>query len=231
MGARVCCLIVASWAIAGCGRLGFDGLGGVVTGDGRGGGDSSGGDSTIYDSGCGAAGASCWDVSATFTASDFAMDPASLGIFGAQVINNQSVYALFDGTEDNTYSEVNPYDCPPYYTGAIRARAWAVERKRIDASTYRILVRGISDADCNRGQPKSAGHIELNLARGWTLSATTSCSVVTDTMNSNNVLIPTFCTVDAAAGTITWQSGSTCGGCCACADGAGVGIDVTVTHP
>jgi len=96
-------------------------------------------------------------------------------------------------------------------------------------STYRILVRGQSDRDCGRGQPDCSGEIAINKKSGWKIVKMVKCTVSKDNGN-HGVTIPTYCNVDPKQGFISWRSGSTCGGCCACPDGAGVGIEVLVSN-
>ena len=40
----------------------------------------------------------------------------------------------------------------------------------------------------------------------------------------------THCTVDVTKGTVDFKSGSPCGQCCACADGAGLDISIDVAQ-
>jgi hypothetical protein len=186
-------------------------------------------DSAVTDGSCGpVASAQCWDVWAVFAKTDWEYYP--LQIFGQTVVDNQKVYALFDGTEDDTYAEPSFY-CTTWaapYTGN-RARTWDIERKKVDTHTYRILVRGISDTDCSKGQPVCAGEIHLNAARGWKIAQTVQCTYSTDN-SGHGVTLPTWCTVDPGQGSISWQSGTDCGGCCACPDGAPVSIEVVVSN-
>ena len=173
---------------------------------------------------CGAASATCWDVRARLSKTDFNKFPVE--VFGQAVADGQTVYALLDGTIDDTYTEPDD-SCPPYYTKSPRAQTWDVERKQTGPGVYRILVRGVSMADCNLGQPVCAGEIVVNPGC-WHISQVTSCSVQPDS-SGYNVTLPTFCTVDQQSGTITWQSGGSCALCCQCADAATVTVDVTVT--
>jgi hypothetical protein len=173
----------------------------------------------------------CADVMAQFTRSDFAVDPDQLQIFGRLVRDDVWAYASFDGTSDDTYVEAStPCTGEPPRTVAT---AWDVERKFVDANTYRLLVRGVSDKDCGEGgQATSAGEIRLVAGSGWTLHAPpVRCEVTEDTAASGGTLIDTYCTVDAVVGTVRWQAGSTCTGCCRCAEAAQVNIEVVVTRP
>ena len=184
---------------------------------------------------CGTASPTCWDVSAVFSKTDVEWHEYSPQIFNTPVADGQTVYALLDGTSDDTYAEplffpsgqCTNWEPAPFNT----PRTWDIERKRIDPGKYRILVRGSGDADCNYGpiQPECSGDVEINLNRGWKIINEISCSVTTDTVDSNGVLIPTYCKVDQAGGKISWRSGSSCGGCCACPRGASVNIEVVVS--
>lgn len=147
-------------------------------------------------------------------------------IFGQTVADGQKVYALLTA-EDSTYSEPAMTCAGWGGVTAARARTWHIERKKTSSTVYHLLVRGISDADCSKGQSVNAGEIQVNAARGWKITQTVSCAVMSDVADQGQ--ITTFCTVDGATGRIRWQAGSTCGGCCACPDGAHVGIDVVVS--
>jgi hypothetical protein len=174
--------------------------------------------------------ASCADVMARFTRSDFAVDPDQLQIFGRLVRDDIWAYASFDGTSDDTYVEAST-PCTGEAPRTV-ATAWDIERKYVDANTYRLLVRGVSDKDCGEGgQATNAGEIALVAGSGWTIASTVRCEVTDDTAASGGTEIPTFCTVDDVAGTVTWQAGSTCSGCCRCAEAAQVNIEIVVTHP
>jgi hypothetical protein len=171
---------------------------------------------------CGAPSAQCWDVAAMFQKTDFENTAYAPQIFGQAVADNQKAYALLDGAQDDSY-EQHPIAC-----GGTRAESWDIERKLVSATSYRILVRGGSAPDCGKGQPVSAGSVEVNAARGWKIAQAVRCDASAD--NSGwGVTIPTYCTVDKLQGTISWQAGSTCTGCCACPDGAGVDIEVVVS--
>jgi len=167
------------------------------------------------------------DISASFTKTNFEYDSSQLQIFGQVVSNGKAYYANLDGASDDTYTTSRRY-CSfdgkyHYYPDA-----WDIERKYVSPTKYKILVRGNSDADCGKGQPQNTGWIKLNSDSGWKITEVVKCNVSSDTLNSNNVLIDTYCKVNKEEGTIEWQSGSTCGGCCACPDGAGVNIEIIV---
>lgn len=174
---------------------------------------------------CATASAACWDVSGVLTKTDYDASGFPPKIFGVSVADNQTVHAFLDGAQDATYAESSEV------CGLSRARTWHVERKAVSAASYKLLVRGTSDKDCPGGQPVSAGEIRVNAARGWKITQTIQCSVSGDTSASGGVLISTFCTVEQASGKISWQAGSTCGGCCGCPDGAVVNIEVVLSRP
>ena len=78
------------------------------------------------------------------------------------------------------------------------------------------------------GQPESRGELEVNPARGWKIENASKCRADPDTVESNGILIETYC--DVAATTVRWRAGSACGACCACPDGATVDIDVEASR-
>jgi hypothetical protein len=147
-------------------------------------------------------------------------------VFGAAPAVGQKVYALLDGTSDDTYV-TQKVDClinPSYY----QPQTWHVERKPAAPSSYRLLVRGRSDSDCVLGQPESRGELGVNTERRWKVQRLNRCTVAEDTLDSNGVLIATYCQLQGS--TISWRSGSACRGCCSCPDGALVDIDVLVSR-
>ena len=168
-----------------------------------------------------------WDISAQFTVTDFEYKSNQLQIFGNIAKDGKTYYAEFDGNSDDTYTKsyrLCSYNEKYYYY----PDAWDIERKYIAPNKYKILVRGGSDADCGRGQPQNSGWIKLNPESGWKITKINKCSVSSDSYNSNNKLIDTYCEVNKEEGIVTWQSGSNCGGCCLCPDGAGVNIEIIV---
>jgi hypothetical protein len=178
------------------------------------------------DTGCVAASSSCWDVSGVFSKTDFNYYPVM--IFNQTVGDNQKIYALLDGSQDDSYSAPG-YICSGYYTEPQpKPQAWFIERKFVSSTSYRLLVRGQSAPDCSLGQPTSAGEVQINMARGWSITQNVSCVVAADNASSNGVAISTWCTVDMAKGIVSWQAGSLCGGCCSCPDGAYVSIEVRI---
>ncbi len=167
-----------------------------------------------------------WDISAQFTTTDYEYNSNQLQIFGNVAKDGETYYADLNAS-DNTYTTSNRY-CS--YDGKYRyyPDAWDIERKYINSNKYKILVRGRSDADCGKGQPQNAGWIKSNPDSDWKITKVVKCSINSDTYSSNNVLIDTYCNVNKTIGKIEWQSGSGCGGCCLCPDGAGVDIDIVV---
>jgi len=168
------------------------------------------------------AGPACHDVAGVFAKTDFEMVAGQVQIFGLPVEDNVTVYAFLNGESDDTYTTAND-NC-----GNESPTGWDIERRFVNGNTYQLLVRGESDSDCGKGQPCCAGTLEINLDRGWQIVEVAKCTASQDGPQSNGVLIDTWCEADELTGLVTWQSGSTCGGCCACADGGGVHIDVTV---
>jgi len=108
--------------------------------------------------------AAIWEVSAVFFQTDFEAYPVE--IFGSQANDNQIITALLDGTSDDTY-DAPLYSCGGY-SNAPKARTWDIERKYHNASKYRILVRGQSDADCGKSTNSScSGEVKVNSSSGW----------------------------------------------------------------
>lgn len=172
------------------------------------------------------AGLGCWDVSAVFSRTDFPVVPTALSIFGRQVVDGETVHAFLDA-QDASYATTTT-QCS-FGGPRMTPEAWFIERKTVDSNTYQLLVRGVSEADCGLSRPSCTGQITVNPQSGWRLSQTVRCNVEAD-----NAGLSTYCNVDPAQGTISWQSGSSCGGavpdCCACSDGARVDIEVVVSR-
>jgi hypothetical protein len=169
----------------------------------------------------------CWDVRASLTAADVPRVAGSLHIFGQKVVIAQQVPALLrEGESDATYSE-SIESCPMAPGGThLRPDGWGIERTSLGGGSFKIRARGCSAADCSTfKQPRSAGEIEVKLARGWKPKLE-RCVVSAD--DADYETIPTYCSLDAMTGKLTWQAGEVCGGCCACADGAVVDIELTV---
>ncbi|MBI5486581.1 MAG: putative metal-binding motif-containing protein [Deltaproteobacteria bacterium] len=172
----------------------------------------------------------CGQVGAVFHQSDFEVQAGAVQIFGQYVVDDVWVWAALGGSEeDDTYTTTTT----PCRGEAPRtvAGGWDIERKRVDDRNVRLLVRGVSDRDCGEGgQAVNAG--EIRVYAPWTIvMPPVACEVTLDTLASGGREIPTWCTVDPAAGTISWQSGSVCDGCCDCAEAASVNIEVTVSRP
>lgn len=167
------------------------------------------------------------DISGSFLKTDFAYDRASGShVFGQTARNGQIYYAYLDGASDDTTTTVRKYcgwdgEYYDYPTG------WNMERKMVTDDKYEIKVYGLSAPDCSLGQPQNTGWFKLDPDSGWKITDTIKCKVNQDN-DSNGIVIDTYCTVDRDKGEVRWQSGSMCGGCCACANGAVVEIDVMV---
>lgn len=165
-------------------------------------------------------------ISGSFLKTDFAYEAKGSHVFGQAAEDGEIYYAELDGTSDDTTITTREY-CGwdgryyDYPTG------WNMERKAVSKDKYEIKVYGLSAPDCSLGQPQNTGWFKLDPDSGWKITDTIKCKVNTDN-NSNGEIIDTYCDVDEAAGEVKWQSGSMCGGCCACANGAVVEIDVMV---
>lgn len=154
-----------------------------------------------------------WDVQGVFYQTQFSAFPPQ--IFGQNVAGNQVVQVKLDASDD-TYTEPN-HTCPGYYTNVPKARTWDIERKKVSGTTFRLLVRGQSDADCGKGTPSVKGEVSLNPQSSWKIIQVVKCSATVS------------CNVSTQNGVISWHSGKVCSSCCACPDAAGVDIEVVVT--
>jgi len=165
-----------------------------------------------------------WDVAASFKLSKWkAYTPQ---IWGADSVDGATYYSKLSES-DNTYKTYNRY-CPFDGRNSEYPDSWHIERKYISSNKYKILVRGRSTPDCDVGQPQNTGFVKLNPESGWKITAVNKCTVSEDTQSSNGVFIATWCMADTVNGIVTWQSGSSCAGCCVCGDGALVDIEFTV---
>lgn len=167
------------------------------------------------------------NIAAEFTVARWTYDSSKLQIFGRIVMEGEITSVKLDGSSDDTYTTSNRY-CG--YDGNYYdyPDAWDIERKHINDNKYRILVRGGSESDCGKGQPQNTGWIQLNPENDWKITQVSKCSISEDTKSSNGILIDTYCRVNNNRKAIEWQSGSNCGGCCACPNGAGVDIEFTI---
>lgn len=165
-----------------------------------------------------------WDVYATFKTAKWKAYP--LKIWGLDAVDGGKYYEKFTES-DNSYRTYVRY-CS--FNGRYQEYpdTWHIERKYVSAGKYKVLVRGKSAADCDLGQPQNMGQIKLNPASGWKITAVNKCIVSEDTQSSNGEYIATWCMADKVNGVVTWKSGSTCTGCCACGEGALVDIEITV---
>jgi len=176
------------------------------------------------DEGLSVGGDGCWHVSGVFTDARVIGAGHSLTMWGSNIAEDSWRYALLDGTDDSTYT-TEDFDCT--WWGGVQAtpQAWHIERTKIDDLKTRITIRGRSDEDCDTGVwPRSTGAVQVNTDAGLAITRTVKCSVHADTQGAE-----TYCNV--SAGQVNWQSGSNCGGCCACPDGAIVDIEVEVSFP
>ncbi len=103
-----------------------------------------------------------------------------------------------------------------------RLNGWFVERKRISQNSYNVLIRGVSQPDCGKTQSYVMGKLRVNPGNEWELTNLTQCNVGDDKNGRE-----TFCRLEN--GILRFASGTTCGGCCACADGGRLNINVTVS--
>ena len=167
-------------------------------------------------------------VAAVFQQSDFEVQAGALHVLGHAVLDDVWVYESLGAEEDDTHATtVTP--CRGEGPRTVAA-GWDVERKRVDDRNVRLLVRGVSDRDCGEGG-QAVNNGEIRVFSPWTITGSVRCDVTPDVLASGGREIPTWCTVDPAAGTVTWQSGSECDGCCDCAEAAAVDIEVTVSRP
>jgi hypothetical protein len=164
--------------------------------------------------------ATSYDLSGNFTKTDFEYDANSNKIFGTVAKDGQTYYGKLDGTSDNTFATTG--ETCDGRTGY--AKGWVMERKYVSANKYQVQIMGHSKSDCGLGSPESSGWIKLNSQSGWKITDTIKCEI----NHSRGNVIDTYCTVNKDTGEIKWRAGSDCYGCCACGDGAGVDIKVTV---
>ncbi len=104
-----------------------------------------------------------------------------------------------------------------------RPRAWYAERKKVDENKYQILIRGVSQADCGKGQAYVKGKLRVNPDNGWRITHIEKCSTNRDTRGREY-----YCRVDNSTGEVRFAGGSSCGGCCACEDSGWLNINITV---
>ncbi|RLI92789.1 MAG: hypothetical protein DRO89_01435 [Candidatus Altiarchaeales archaeon] len=181
--------------------------------------------------------AQTWDVSARFDTAHcnafypFSSTPGEIG---------KTYYAKLNGSSDNLYTEYHGRECCSsevggcgaygYWgdlyekDGAIRKGPWVVERKYVDDSTYRILIRGASKADCScGGNGYVKGEVVVNPDSGWKITSIVKNSVNNDTRGRD-----VYCDIDKDTGVIKFAGGSTCNGCCCCIDSGEIDIEVIV---
>jgi hypothetical protein len=165
-----------------------------------------------------------WDVAASFKIAKWKAHTPQ--IWGADSVDGATYYVKLSES-DNTYTTYNRY-CSFDGRNSDYPDSWHIERKYISNNKYKILVRGKSTPDCDVGQPQNKGFVKLNPESGWKITSVNKCIVSEDTQSSNDVFITTWCMADEANGVVTWQSGSTCTGCCVCGEGALVDIEFIV---
>lgn len=167
-----------------------------------------------------------YDIAGSFTRADFPYVAGANRIF-SQVARDGEVYqAKLDGDEDRTFQRTDRY-CGYDQQSHGYPDGWYMERKQVATDKYRILVAGYSKPDCGLGQPQNTGWFKLNPTSNWKITEAVKCNIMADN-DSNGQVIETYCTVNRDTGEVKWQSGSLCGGCCACGDGALVDIEVVV---
>jgi len=140
----------------------------------------------------------------------------------AKLNKSDDLYEEYVGGECCDYSS-NPY----YYNKCEeeqckRAKGWYAERKRISDDKYKVLIRGIAWADCTySGYGYAKGELNLNSDSGWKISEVVKCGV-----SGSNKDQETYC--ETGDKFVKFAAGSTCGGCCACADSGSVDIEIIV---
>ncbi len=166
-----------------------------------------------------------WDVSIKF-------DKANVGSFypfsGNAGLLGTTYYKSLNET-DNLYQEfIGREACTSSYWGDIfdkenarRAKGWYTERKKITDNKYKILIKGVSRADCGYETGYVKGELNLNSSTDWQITEVAKCSVGTSNKGQS-----TYC--ETGNKTIKFAAGSGCGGCCACSDSASVDIEVIV---
>jgi len=113
------------------------------------------------------------------------------------------------------------------YEGVVsvaRVDGWYVEKIPLGDGRYRLIVNGVSKADCTYGKSYVSGEVTLNPQGPWRITGTGSCRADAD---ERPPFHETYCTVTATS--VRFASGdNTCGGCCACEDSGNLNINVTV---
>lgn len=161
---------------------------------------------------CSKPSSTCWDVSAVFTKTEVNWPSYSPKIFGSAVTDNQTIFALFDGGNDSTYTEPSYTPIGTCYSWLAKngstdpfntAQTWHIERKSVDTNTYDIFVRGSSYSDCSNVESTCSGEFQVNLSRGWKIIKTLTCTVNKDSTASYGTQIPTYCTVDKSSAKVS----------------------------
>ena len=114
--------------------------------------------------------------------------------------------------------------CQCFDRGSVyRPGAWFAERKKINDSSYLVLVRGVSQADCGLGGSYVSGELKVNPSSGWEIAEVVKCVVSDDMLGRGS-----YCSFYEDGGSVRFASGSGCGSCCACQDGGELNIEVRV---
>ncbi|MCK4525273.1 MAG: hypothetical protein KAU07_02465 [Candidatus Andersenbacteria bacterium] len=170
-----------------------------------------------------------WDVSIKFDKAN----KASFYPFSENEGETGKTYYSRLNESDNLYEEYVGGECCEYWSNsyyynkyeeeqAKRAKGWYAERKKISDSKYKLLIRGIAWADCAySGYGYAEGELNLNSDGNWKISEVVKCSV-----SGSNKGQETYCKTDEKS--VRFAAGSTCGGCCACADSGSVNIEIIV---
>ncbi|MCK4592019.1 hypothetical protein KAT63_01095 [Candidatus Parcubacteria bacterium] len=170
-----------------------------------------------------------WDVSIKFDKAN----KASFYPFSENEGETGKTYYSRLNESDNLYEEYVGGECCEYWSNSYyynkyeeeqvkRAKGWYAERKKISDSKYKLLIRGIAWADCAySGYGYAKGELNLNSDGNWKISEVVKCSV-----SGSNKGQETYCKTDEKS--VRFAAGSTCGGCCACADSGSVNIEIIV---
>ncbi|MCK4892079.1 MAG: hypothetical protein KAS78_05410, partial [Candidatus Pacebacteria bacterium] len=170
-----------------------------------------------------------WDVSIKFDEAN----KASFYPFSENEGETGKIYYSKLNESDNLYEEYVGGECCEYWSNSYyynkyeeeqvkRAKGWYAERKKISDNKYKLSIKGIAWADCAySGYGYAKGELNLNSDGNWKISEVVKCSV-----SGSNKGQETYC--ETGDKSVKFAAGSTCGGCCACADSAGINIEVIV---
>jgi hypothetical protein len=161
-----------------------------------------------------------WDVAVRF---DVANKGPIYPFRGIPGVVGETYYDKLDGTDDVYRETAYANSCPSSWNAdpvAKRALGWYAEKKRMDNGDYKVLIRGTAPADCSYSVPGEAkGELTVNPYSSWRIKEVVKCN----TQGSNK---GQDVKCEIGAGYIAFSAGSTCGGCCACADSGSVDIEV-----